>query len=548
MPRLPPTLLFLLSHPPSTPLRPHSLSILPEPTPKPSCTQLLSFPASGAAALPKNIELLRLFDHQKKEADHRVRATPHPCGLVGPGWDSEVYRDWKDWVFGRDAVEVGLVRVGEECGEGDGDGVMEYSYVGRVMGVLSGMREGLRRELQLVFDVSFRRGRVCEVYGVWWDEEKRVLYMVSEGKEVRLYDLIDGGGKEGGMEAVDEENCVSYWVMIGLELCEALMGLRSGCLGLSCFALDEFGHVLIDLGEAVVTGRKISKWFWDEKLSLGIIEVQDGCDIDREVLNKDFTRVHTFRGHDSRIMALAFVDGEHPMFVSGDNGGGICLWEIDVPFKEEPSKSWSEPKDWRYSGIHALAVAPSGLFFTGSGDRLIKAWSLQDSSLAFTLEGHKSVVSTLWINDGVLYSGSWDGTVRLWSLHDYSPLATFGPDTPGTVSSVLSVRADQQTVIATYENGFMKMWSNDVLQKSMKVHDGAIFALSRENQWLFTGGWDKTIKVQEIHGDDFEIEAWPIGSIALNSVITTLLYTQGLLFVGCANRSIKGSRRDYDVG
>ncbi|GAB2229209.1 hypothetical protein Droror1_Dr00023346 [Drosera rotundifolia] len=803
------------------------LNLLPNPHPRiircPSCTQLLSFPASGAGALPKNIELLRLFDHQNKEADHRVRATPHPCGLIGPGWDSEVYREWKDWVFGRDAVgviesgedrvdgrirvgpggggdsgvfsrwrgclrdgkKVGLVRVGEECGEGDGDGVIEYNYVGRVMGVLSGMREGLRRELQLVFDVSLRSGRVCEVYGLWLDEEKRVLFMVSERKEVRLYDLIDGGGEERGMEVMDEENCVSYWVMIGLELCEVLMGLRSqgfccGCLGLSCFALDEFGHVLIDLGEAVVTGRKISKWvvdalnhkrkvgddgakdfvanlveldafvspemlfkllsgrhvaaedgeaesgvdysdvlllacillrllgkkqltdemfnyldiflldandkavseakilymawvdklaveleaslgnqfgsvhdilcqcldidpgsrpslasvwqslrslifkpcgnmigsfvgdnvetsrlycltlgelccFWDEKLSLGIIEAQDGCDVDREVLNEvweegitrdvakspstgrvscaemdghldcvtgfcvgggflfsssfdktiivwslqDFTRVHTFRGHDSRIMALAFVDGEQPLCISGDNGGGICLWAIDVPFKEEPSKSWSEPKDWRYSGIHALAVAPTGLFFTGSGDRLIKAWSFQDSSLTCTLEGHKSVVSTLWINDDVLYSGSWDGTVRLWSLHDYSPLAIFGPNTPGTVSSVLSVHADQQTVIATYENGFMKMWSNDVLQKSMKVHDGAIFALSRENQWLFTGGWDKTIKVQEIHGDDFEIEAQPIGSIALNSVITTLLYTQGLLFVGCSNRSIK---------
>ncbi|GAB2270389.1 hypothetical protein Dimus_005291 [Dionaea muscipula] len=185
-----------------------------------------------------------------------------------------------------------------------------------------------------------------------------------------------------------------------------------------------------------------------------------------------------------------------------------------------------------------MVVSGTELLFSGSGDRLIKAWSLLDSSLICTMEGHKSVVSCLRISNGVLYSGSWDGTVRLWSLHDYSLLATFGPDTPGTMSAVLSVYADQQTIITAHENGYIKLWLNDVLQKSTVVHTGSIFALSMEEKWLFTGGWDKTIKVQEIQADDFEIEARPVGSIASNSVITALLYTQGFLFVGCANKSI----------
>ncbi|GAB2270396.1 hypothetical protein Dimus_005297, partial [Dionaea muscipula] len=75
------------------------------------------------------------------------------------------------------------------------------------------------------------------------------------------------------------------------------------------------------------------------------------------------------------------------------------------------------------------------------------------------------------------------------------------------------------------------LWLNDVLQKSTVVHTGSIFALSMEEKWLFTGGWDKTIKVQEIQADDFEIEARPVGSIASNSVITALLYTQGFLLL-----------------
>lgn len=76
-----------------------------------------------------------------------------------------------------------------------------------------------------------------------------------------------------------------------------------------------------------------------------------------------------------------------------------------------------------------------------------------------SMEGHKSVVSTLALCNGVLYSGSWDGTVRLWCLHDHSPLAVFSEDIPGTVSSVLSVFADQNMIIAAHENGCIKVLS-----------------------------------------------------------------------------------------
>ncbi|GAB4862106.1 hypothetical protein Ancab_037358 [Ancistrocladus abbreviatus] len=269
-------------------------------------------------------------------------------------------------------------------------------------------------------------------------------------------------------------------------------------------------------------------------LALPLIK-QSSCGLCRQ----DFTRVHTFRGHEHRIMAVTFLDEQQPMCISGDSGGGIFVWAVTVPFGQEPLKKWYEQQDWRYSGIHALAVSGTGFLFTGSGDRLIKAWSLMDCTLSSTMEGHKSVVSALAVSDSVLYSGSWDGTVRLWSLHDYSPLAMLGEDMAGTVSSVLSLYADQQTVIATYENGCIKMWINDVLQRSSQDHNGAIFSLNMHEKWLFTGGWDKTVKVLEIQRDEFQIDIRPVGSIMADSVITALLYGEGKLFVGFANGLIK---------
>ncbi|KAK9757272.1 hypothetical protein RND81_01G153000 [Saponaria officinalis] len=258
---------------------------------------------------------------------------------------------------------------------------------------------------------------------------------------------------------------------------------------------------------------------------------------------QDFTHVHTFRGHEHRVMAMCFVDQEKPLCISADSGGGIFLWEVTQPFGEEPLKKWYEEKDWRYSGIHALVASESGYLYTGSGDRLIKAWLLKDHTLHCSMEGHKSVVSTLALSNGVLYSGSWDGTVRLWSLHDHTPLAVFSDDKPGTVSSVLCLRAQQNMVIAAYENGHVKIWMNDVLKSSKRIHNGAAHAVAMEENWLFSGGWDKTVKVQEIHRAGGEIDIRDVGSIACDSVITALMYVQGILLVGYANRLIKAFHR-----
>ncbi|CAN1234531.1 E3 ubiquitin-protein ligase TRAF7 [Linum perenne] len=256
---------------------------------------------------------------------------------------------------------------------------------------------------------------------------------------------------------------------------------------------------------------------------------------------QDFSHVHTFKGHEHKVMAVIYTEeGLEPSCISADNGGGIFLWSVRNPLEQEPSRKWYEQKDWKYSGIHALTTAGNGYLYTGSGDRLIKAWSLQDGTLSCTMAGHKSVVSTLSACDGVLYSGSWDGTVRLWSLSDHSLLTVLGEGMPGgTLTSVLSVIAEKNIVVASHENGNLKVWKNDQFMKTTEIHKGAIFASSLEGGRLFTGGWDKTVHVQEISGDELQVDIRLIGSIPSSSVITALLYFQGKLFVGHGDRTIK---------
>ncbi|KAE8683459.1 hypothetical protein F3Y22_tig00111208pilonHSYRG00274 [Hibiscus syriacus] len=45
----------------------------------------------------------------------------------------------------------------------------------------------------------------------------------------------------------------------------------------------------------------------------------------------------------------------------------------------------------------------------------------------------------------------------------------------------------------------------------MQIHNGAIFAVSLDGKWLFTGSWDRTIKAQELAGDNVEVDVRQIG-------------------------------------
>ncbi|KAK1398526.1 Protein translocase subunit SECA2 chloroplastic [Heracleum sosnowskyi] len=792
------------------------LTQLPNPFPQtircPACTQLVKFP-QNISSLPKNIDLLRLssllqnpekpiLENPKKP----IKELSEKDDVFMPNlWSQDFYFSWKDWILSEDCVVVddfgganvgpakclmkengvlGLVKVGGLV-DGDEGGVV-FSYVGKILRVLCGMSDGERDELGLILRESLRWSRVCEVFGLWYNEGDQGVYVVCESQGCKVFDKLDGWEKrfsdEGDGDVGLRSDVVSGVLMIGLEMCEAVMslhleGLSFGCLGLSCFSFDCFGHACVEFGEVMTMGGSLNKmiaraifskqkidckeleailnsfllegftfvspemflelmrrgganlgpgfqryvvgygsdvwslacvviWLlvgkpfieefhsyisclllfftdkeifnfevmymgWLEKVKtlldtrlklestslkdhlirclnfdLGtrpdvvdiwkcirgmlvdpkfdmaarqtmskgnmrhclvigeicpliykIMEgpenqikgvVQETCEVVEQVENlridpaalpeghvkcidldghldcitglavgggylfsssfdktvhlwslEDFTHIHSFKGHEHKVMAVAFVDEEQPLCISGDNGGGICIWGISIPFGEEPIKKLAAEKDWRYSGIHALTVSGNGYFYTGNGDRSIKAWSMQNYTLSCTLTGHKSVVSTLAVCNGVLYSGSWDGTVRLWCLSDHSPLTVLGEDSPGNMASVLSLSADQNMLVVGYENGHIKIWRDNLLVKSTTAQEGAVFSVCMKAMLIFTGGWSKTVTIQQLQGDNNSMDVIPIGSIACNSVITALSYWQGQLIVGQADRTIK---------
>ncbi|CAI5470075.1 unnamed protein product [Closterium sp. Yama58-4] len=119
--------------------------------------------------------------------------------------------------------------------------------------------------------------------------------------------------------------------------------------------------------------------------------------------------------------------------------------------------TWSEEKDWRYSGVLSLAAPQPGdyneddggaaagdcneyVVYSGSGDRTVKAWAPNADgsySLLARMEGHTAPVSSLQVDSQVVVSGSWDGTVRLWWRPDHSPMAVLVCSSPTTSTKAL---------------------------------------------------------------------------------------------------------------
>ncbi|XP_071721890.1 uncharacterized protein [Rutidosis leptorrhynchoides] len=715
----------------------------------PACTQVVKLPPGGGpSALPKNIDLLRLITtntqdpkpHKLSVNDDSILDRNHLFFPDRQIWSDQLYSEWKTWVLPPDAVStttmtalkdggdrrqrIELFEVGSLTNDDDScqDSVLKFGYWAKVLKCLADMREEQIQELLVVFRACSNAKRLCKVFGLWGDLESASLFIVFEKlSEMPILDF--DGLPKGGLFSFG---------LIAMEICEAVIslnkeGLIAGCLGLSCFKFDEFGHAYVDLSEILLMGRGIRNHLAEggrrtedeeirvlvshlrksgmfaspealfevlkkngaevvqlggySKYSLGngsddvwslacillsllfpkqfdeetikveflplqkiicrclnsdpesrplvtdvwkciremvivpqfdiAIKVNDvevseeskgRCLIQLELLETkvidnveeassekdlvdglsegnfkwkdleghldcitglavgggflfgssyaktihvwslvDFSHVQTFRGHEHKVMDVIFVEEEEPLCVSADGGGGIFVWSTRNPLSQEPLKKWNEQKDWRFSGIHSLTAGGNGCIYTGSGDKTIKAWSLKDGTLLCTMMGHRSTVSTLAVCNGVLYSGSWDGTIRLWTLSDHSLLTVLGEGTPGNLSAVLSIAADQQVLVASHENGTVEVWKDDSLIKSTRDHSGAVFTVSIEGKWLFTGGWDKTINVQEfLNGDNnLQLDSIPVGSIPCNAVVTTMLCWQGKLFVGFGDRTFK---------
>ena len=124
------------------------------------------------------------------------------------------------------------------------------------MNFLFGLRDVVREELSLLLRIYYKCCRICKVYGFWGDLEDGFLYLVCERLNGAVLDQMD---------CFDDGLSKDYFrsfAVIGMEICEAMIGLHleglfMGCLSLACFELDDFGHVNLNVIEVLLIERMV---------------------------------------------------------------------------------------------------------------------------------------------------------------------------------------------------------------------------------------------------------------------------------------------------
>ena len=277
-----------------------------------------------------------------------------------------------------------------------------------------------------------------------------------------------------------------------------------------CLAIDSTGHWL-------ATGAK------DNTARLWRIDSVEGI----------YEHHTTFTGHAESLGAIALPglqntssDLPPPFLLTGSQDRTIKRWSIS----KTPSKSKAlYTRKAHDKDINAIAISPSlHLFASASQDRTVKIWLTEEGETQGILRGHKrgiwSVVfapkdtpslpaeegSSASTSRGLILTGSGDRTLKIWSLNDYTCLRTF----EGHTNSVLKVlwlppplagtspskslphskQNQQPTIASAGSDGLVKLWtpvSGECLA-TLDNHTDRIWALAFNptTRTLVSGGGD----------------------------------------------------------
>ena len=130
---------------------------------------------------------------------------------------------------------------------------------------------------------------------------------------------------------------------------------------------------------------------------------------EKAVVNKEFERIIPRIGYFLKSNNIARIFKEKcPLFAAGGKEKKINLFSNSL----EHMGYFSGHKEW----ISCLCPISNKILASGSWDKTIKIWNIEDRSIMSTLSGHTKGVKALCnVKEGVFVSGSYDNSLIIWS-------------------------------------------------------------------------------------------------------------------------------------
>ncbi|CAG8598181.1 18045_t:CDS:10 [Acaulospora morrowiae] len=229
-------------------------------------------------------------------------------------------------------------------------------------------------------------------------------------------------------------------------------------------------------------------------------------DVDNENHEERVKCIGVCIGHTEAIGAIALPTKKGNFCITGSQDRTIKLWDLNPldPTKSEENfklkalyTHHAHEKD-----INSIAIASNNkIYATGSQDKTIKIWSVEDGSLLGTCVGHKRGVWSVHFSpvDHTFVSSSGDKTIKIWSSTDFSCLKTF----EGHTNSVLKVSflTSGLQLISCGSDGLLKLWtikSNECVT-TLDNHTEKIWAMAvrKDEKFIASGGADSLINFWE---------------------------------------------------
>ncbi|BBM86146.1 caspase family protein [Candidatus Uabimicrobium amorphum] len=176
----------------------------------------------------------------------------------------------------------------------------------------------------------------------------------------------------------------------------------------------------------------------------------------------------TLRGHSRSVNFVAYSPNENHIISSAFEN--IHIWEI------------KSARELRKIPTHTGAVfsidhAPQEkMIISGGIDRTLKLWNSEDGSLITTLKGHREAIDSVSYNrqKKTIASSSRDGNIFIWSKESHEIIDSFHFS-----PSANHVKYDPsgKYLVASLENGTIKIWENHKLVRNIKKHSSPIVDL-----------------------------------------------------------------------
>ena len=220
------------------------------------------------------------------------------------------------------------------------------------------------------------------------------------------------------------------------------------------------------------------------------------------------------------------VEHTPPFLLTGSQDRTIKRWNVP---KFSPSSSRAlYTRKAHDKDINAISISPtSSLFASASQDRTVKIWSAEEGEVQGILRGHRRGVWSVVFapkdappisgengpassNRGLVLTGSGDKTVKIWSLNDYSCLRTLEghsnsvlkvlwlPTTPASSTLNSTTPSKRPPLIASAGgDGLVKVWdaSTGEVAATLDNHTDRIWALTvhPDTGTLVSGGGDSVV-------------------------------------------------------